>query len=270
MRNSSKIEASRRPKKALALGVSMLLAFSALSSPAAAGNDGLRLGIGIGALIINEMAKGAKNGNRGRSPGKGDTLIGRVGEEPVRNKRSGKVKGGASGVAAGAVAAFALPEVGPSIEWRPDPSSVAIDPVATAAVSSEEANPSPALAADLNETPENVSTQQDIAAATSVALTDETGFTWGEVSPEVAEKVKAATQLGMKPSDAIRALSGLPGPKVEEKTVPVVEPVVEVKAMQASEQKIEETVAVPVDEASAVEPVPVVQEVKKPSPDLDL
>ncbi|WP_085034967.1 hypothetical protein [Ensifer aridi] len=266
MRNSSKIEISRRSKKALALGVSALLAFSALPAPAAAGSDGLRLGIGIGALIINEMAKGAKNSNRGRSPGKGDTLIGRVGEEPVRNKRSGKVKGGAAGVAAGAVAAFALPEVGPAIEWRPDPSSVAIDPVATAAVSSEEANPSPALASDLKETPE------EVAAVTPVVLTDETGFTWGEVSPEMAEKVKAATQLGMKPSDAIRALSGLPGPKVDEMKVPVAEPVVEAKAEEVIEETNAEPASVPVDGtvAAAVEPVPEVEEVKKPSPDLDL
>lgn len=221
-----------RTKKAAALGLSAMMAFTALSVPAQAG-DGARLGLGLGLAIIGEIAKGAGKSS-GRQPGRGDKLIGRVGEKPTRNSSSRKGNSVAPAAGAAAVVALALPEFGPVVEWRPDPAAVAINTV-VAGTEQTEGNPSPtALAfADVSEdiafTPPPELTDEGVMVAVdqSVPLTDETGFYWGEVDPTTAQRIEALIGTGMKPSEAIRALASLPGPQVPQQVAPVSEPVEE-------------------------------------------
>ncbi|AYM66205.1 hypothetical protein G6L68_25300 [Agrobacterium fabrum] len=209
-------------KKTTAI-IAVLLS-TALASPAAAG--GKELGIGLGVYLLGKAIEGAKNGGGNqRRAGKGDQLIGRVGEEPSRNNRARNGNKVAPAVAAGGAAAvaYALPEDGkaPIPEMKPTPEQMA-----------EYA----ALQASLPSTPD-----EDIDE--SVPLTDELGRYWGVVAPADAEKVEAAVKLGLKPSVVIPEVTGLklPEPKQEQQQqLPT--PTIEVQTAEAVPEKKQEVV----------------------------
>ncbi|MGO7674892.1 hypothetical protein ACC685_33560, partial [Rhizobium ruizarguesonis] len=105
--------------------VAALFSMTALASPAAAGGDGVRLGLGLGAAILGEVLKGAGKGHaQGREPRRGDTLIGRVGEDQPERSQPRKRK--AAPAAAPEVAYAAVPEFGPMVEARPDPATLVV------------------------------------------------------------------------------------------------------------------------------------------------
>lgn len=117
-------------KKTSVALVAALFSMTALSAPARADGDMIRLGIGLGAALLGEAMKGGgKGGQRqsGRQPRKGDTLIGRVGEEePSRRNNGARVRNKvAPAAAAGAVALAALPDIGPLPEARPSDEEIA-------------------------------------------------------------------------------------------------------------------------------------------------
>ncbi|MBY3314759.1 hypothetical protein [Rhizobium laguerreae] len=104
----------------------LTVALLAGAAPARAG-DGAGLLIGAGVLLLQKaIENGSKGGHRqsGRQPGKGDVLIGRVGEvdnDTGRNK-SARSK---NKVAPAAVALVALPENIPVPEARPSDTEIA-------------------------------------------------------------------------------------------------------------------------------------------------
>lgn len=200
-------------KKQLTAITAAMFAMTALAAPAKA-NDAVRLGVGILGLVINEAAKGGKGRSAERRPGRGDTMIGRVGEAPAQRRGSASRKAGA--VAAGtAVAALALPETGPAIEWRPDPASIVIADAAEPTVGSSvddfetASTEAPLSSSSLDQD----NAPAPVVAAGPVELSDENGIYWGTVDGATAEKIDAAEKLGMKRSQAIVALSGLPMPE---------------------------------------------------------
>jgi hypothetical protein len=171
------------------IAVTTVAMLSSAAAPAFADDMFKRLIIGGAAMAVGELIKsGAKGGSRssGREPRRGDTLIGRVGDEGSSRRSSGAGKGAAA-TAAVAAAAITLPELGPSIEFRPSEQEMAA--YRAAPTSSEAEN------------------------GEAVTLTDEAGVVWGKVAPEIAAKIDQAKALGMKPSQAFAALSGLPEPK---------------------------------------------------------
>ncbi|NEJ83239.1 hypothetical protein GR268_42950, partial [Rhizobium leguminosarum] len=81
-------------KKTITATIAALVLTTSLVGPAAADNDFLRLGIGVGAALLGEAIKGGGNHRSGgRQPGKGDTLVGPVGGKQQSNRQaSGKGK----------------------------------------------------------------------------------------------------------------------------------------------------------------------------------
>jgi len=235
-------------KKTTAI-IAVLLS-TAVAAPAQA-NDGVRLGIGVGALIINEMMKGGNN-KAGGKRNKDDQLIGRVGEEPApRNTGSRNRNKVAPTVAAGGAAAavaYALPEgdKAPIPETKPTPEQMA-----------EYA----ALQASSSSTP--ISDEFD----EGIPLHDEQGRYWGVVSPDEAEKVDAAVKLGMKPSTVIPEMTGLKLPEaVEPEPKPPTFPTVDVQTAEAAPEKQQEVVpAMPSPDAVVQDTV----EVKEPPAAVD-
>lgn len=210
-------------KKTTAI-IAVLLS-TAIASPAAAG--GKELGIGLGVYLLGKAIEGAQKGGIQRRAGKGDQLIGRVGEEGSRNNGARNRNKVAPAVAAGGAAAvaYALPEgdKAPIPEIKPTPEQMA-----------EYA----ALQASRPSTPD-----EDIDE--SVPLTDELGRYWGAVAPADAEKVEVAVKLGIKPSVAIPEMTGLklPEPKQDPKPEPL--PTVEVQTAEAADKKQEVVPAMP-------------------------
>ena len=95
------------------------------AAPAFAGDEAMRLGIGLGLGILGQMMKGGgkSHGNR-----KGGTYIGRVGDREAqaqpRKRTGGKATAAVAGATAGAAAvAFALPEgdKAPTPQPKPTP-----------------------------------------------------------------------------------------------------------------------------------------------------
>lgn len=148
-------------KKTTTAILAALFSMTALSTPALA-NDAVRIGVGILGLVINEAAKGSNKGNA-RRPGKGDTLIGRVGEEPRRNNGGRARNKGTQAAAAAAVALATLPETGPFPEARPSDEEIAqllsgptpsidgVDPDATTAAIADSSAEQPAVSAGVEE-----------------------------------------------------------------------------------------------------------------------
>lgn len=186
-----------------AAAVASLLACSSLSGPAYAG-DGARLGIGLGIMLLDQVVKGGSKGHSaGREPGRGDTLIGRVGESESHGSRNTSRKRNAPA----AEELASLPETGPVIEFRPDPDSILADQTPTSVDDIETA------ATDLAPSPSSGNPEATVKRTGPVALSDEYGVFWGNVDPATADKVDQATKLGMKRSLALQALSGLPMPE---------------------------------------------------------
>lgn len=204
---------------------------SAIAVPAHA-NDAVKIGVGILGLVINEAAKAGNKGNQ-RRPGKNDTLIGRVGEQPRGSGRSSNRAAPAAAAGAAAVAAIALPDGEQA-------------PIPTAKPTAVEMSEYAALIASSPST-----TEMDIDEG--VPLYDEQGRYWGSVTPDEAQKVDQAVALGMKPSAVIPNLLGLKLPEVEGKSMDV--PVV-ASSEPAPEQVAEVPAApvAPIEEAKA-EPV---------------
>lgn len=195
-------------------------------------NDAVRIGAGILGLVINEVSKNRQSGGNRGPRNKGDTLIGRVGEEPrqSQNRRAGNGNKVAP-AAAVAVAALALPEVGPLPEAKPTPEEM------TAYIASLDTAPL-VVSGEAVEVAGNGDfpivggadmAQQGKAEAydfdrpkygtvwnlsrTKGTVFDEYRVAWGDVSPEVALAIDKATDGGMKRSDAIKQFSpyGEPG-----------------------------------------------------------
>lgn len=171
------------------------------AAPAFAGDEAMRLGIGLGIAVLGQMMKGGKN-HGGK---KGGTLVGRVGDRQTqgqnRKRTGGKATAAVAGAGAAAVALVALPagEKAPIPVAKPTPEELA----------AWNANP-----ASHDQSPDPFSSpipSQDETAQIdeSVPLYDEQGRFWGEAAPAQVEKIEAAIKLGMKPSDAIPALTGL-------------------------------------------------------------
>lgn len=222
---------------------------SAIAVPAHA-NDAVRLGVGILGLVISEATKGGGKGGNQRRPGKGDQMIGRVGEEPARNNRArsgNKVAGGAAAVAGGAtVAALALPD-GDQI------------PVPVTKPTEQEMAEYAALLAS---SPSTAEEQFD----ESVPLYDEQGRYWGAVAPDDVEKVEKAVALGMKPSTVIPDMLGLKLPEIEVQSaqVPLIAST-STTSQQAAQAEGDLKAAVVAESSAgstAVEVVPVVDKVE--------
>lgn len=212
-------------KKTTAI-IAVLLS-TAIASPAAAG--GKELGIGLGVYLLGKAIEGAqKGGGNQRRPGKGDQLIGRVGDEPSRNNRARSGNKAAPAVTAGSAAAavaYVLPEGDKA-------------PIPEAKPTAEQMAEYAALQAASPSTPDEDQIDE------GVPLHDELGRYWGAVSPADAEKVEAAVKLGMKPSVVIPEVTGLklPEPKPEAFPTPTT---VEVQTAEATDTKQEAVPAMP-------------------------
>ncbi|ANL74267.1 hypothetical protein AMC83_PA00040 (plasmid) [Rhizobium phaseoli] len=215
-------------KKTITATIAALFLTTSLVGPAAAGNDLLRLGIGVGAALIGEAMKGGGNHRSGgREPGKGDTLLGPVGgkQQPTR-QASGKSKPAkaddkaqwASYVPTTPPIPAAKPTDEEMVAWAaaaPEREAqeqqadaemaeapvVATDATTTAAVT---ARPSPA--ADVAAVP----SAAPIEEATEEAR-DAEGHYWGKITPSQMEKARKLGNLGIPMSEAYRAV-GLKGP----------------------------------------------------------
>jgi hypothetical protein len=188
-----------------AAAIAGLLACTSISAPAFAGGDGVGLGIGLGVLLLDQIAKGSKGHAGGRQPGRGDTLIGRVGDGDSQGSRnSGSRK---RNNVAPAEQFAAVPENGPVIEFRPDPATLVAEDV-PAPIDDIETAATDLTPASIPEIP-----QQPVKQSGPAAMSDEYGVYWGNVDAATADKIDQATKLGMKRSQAIQALSGLPMPE---------------------------------------------------------
>ncbi|ANL87073.1 hypothetical protein [Rhizobium phaseoli] len=268
-------------KKTITATIAALFLTTSLVGPAAAGNDLLRLGIGVGAALIGEAMKGGGNHRSGgREPGKGDTLLGPVGgkQQPTR-QASGKSKPAkaddkaqwASYVPTTPPIPASKPTDEEMVAWAaavPEREAqeqqadaemaqapvVATDATTTAAVTATPAaDVAVAPTAPAEEATEEarygdeywgkitksqmekalkfgslgMSTpdayraiglkgpiDEQAAEPTGFDLIDENGKLWGNVPKEKADNVWKAVDMGMKPSDAIRAIAKLEDPDV--------------------------------------------------------
>lgn len=269
-------------KKTITATIAALFLSTSLVGPAAANDDLLRLGIGLGATIIGQAMKGGGNHrSSGREPGRGDTLLGPVGgkQQPTR-QASGKSKPAkaddkaqwASYVPTTPAIPLAKPTDEEMVAWAaaaPEREAqeqqaeaemaeapvVATDATTTAAVT---ATPAPSAdVAAVPSAPAEEATEElrfgdeywgkvtksqrdkadkfvslgmsypdayraiglkgpidEQAEPTGYDLIDENGRLWGNVPKEKADNVWKAVDMGMKPSDAIRAIAKLEDPDV--------------------------------------------------------
>ncbi|NHT78927.1 hypothetical protein G8E10_24825 [Rhizobiaceae bacterium CRRU44] len=196
-------------KTAISITAAMF-AMTALSSPARADGDLLRLGIGIGATILGEAMKGGKD----RQPRRGDKLEGRVGDrQQTRERQTRNTKGReAAPATAAAVATLALPEVIPTPEAKPTAEEMAV--WLADAPNREQAEIEIAADAEMRGVQpalDQTTTAATTTEAATVELVDNDGKSWGKVSAEQHAKAMKFASLGMTLADAYRAI-GLKGP----------------------------------------------------------
>ncbi|NKK58794.1 hypothetical protein GFM44_23125 [Rhizobium leguminosarum bv. viciae] len=238
----------------------LTVALLAGAAPARAG-DGAGLIIGAGVLLLQKAIEGgSKGGHRqsGRQPGKGDVLIGRVGE--VDNDTGRNKSARSKNKVAPAVALVALPENIPVPEARPSDTEIAqllarpipaddgVDQAATTAAIADASAGQPTSSAasgvevaqamnpDIMAPPSDTfadgsdgsellaaeQPQQKKAAVdygtvwnkahTKGSVFDERQEYWLDASADVIAKIDAATEGGMKRSEAIVANSDMAAP----------------------------------------------------------
>jgi hypothetical protein len=188
--------------------IAALFLTTSLAAPAAANDDVIRLGLGLGAALLGEAMKGGGNGKA--QPRRGDKLEGRVDGKPLRQgQRTSKNKKQDSAGKAAVAGGFALPAVGPLIEAKP--TSEQMD-VWIASASERDAQDE---AAEIEMAAGPVIATDDTTTAAveeaTIEITDEHGKSWGMVTPTQQAKINEFIPLGMGLSDSYRAI-GLKGP----------------------------------------------------------
>ncbi|MGH0214399.1 hypothetical protein NKY66_10845 [Sinorhizobium meliloti] len=279
-------------KKTITTTIAALFLSTSLVGPAAANDDLIRFGIGLGATLLGEAMKGGGN-NRQAQPRKGDKLEGRVDGKPTRQgsqQTAMSKKQREEAEKAEWAARFPVPSVGPTPEAKPTPEQM----TAWLAAAPEREAQEAAAEAEMAQAPV-IATADTTTAAVEVAQTesqvqpaeeatveildaggqswgfvttgqaakarqlmelgvnqieayraiglkgpvepeepetfdliDENGKLWGSAPKEVADNVWKAVDLGMKPSEAIRAIAKLPDPAIAE---------AEAEAAKADEEK---------------------------------
>lgn len=207
-------------KKTITTTLAALFLTTSLVGPAAANDDLIRLGIGLGATLLGEAMKGGGN-NRQAQPRKGDKLEGRVDGKPTRqgsqqtaknNKQQSKEAEKAEWAAR-----FPVPAVGPTPETKPTPEEMtawlAAAPEREAQEDAAEAEMAagPVVATDATTTAAVEAAQASQVEAATVELFDNQNQSWGKVSPTQAAKASEFSRLGMTAADSYRAI-GLRGP----------------------------------------------------------
>ncbi len=204
-------------KKTFASTIAALFMTTSLVGPAAASDDAIRLGLGIGGMLLGEMMKGG--GNRQRQPGKGDKLDGRVDGKPTR-QASGKRQQSKAAPKEDEVVHLPIPMNVPIPEGRPSAEVM----TAWIAAAPEREEQEAAAEAEMMQAPV-VATDQTTTAAVEVAqasqtleteaadveLRDNDGKYWGMVTPSQRAKASEFSSLGMNLADSYRAI-GLTGP----------------------------------------------------------
>lgn len=231
-----------------------LFSMTALSVPARANDDLIRLGIGVGAALLGEAMKGGGNRQNGAQPRKGDKMIGRVDGKQTKGQKQEPRQTAKKRQAAPAdeVAYAPLPAIVPLPEDKPTADEMAAWIAAAPEREAMEAQAEAEIAAHV----EQVAEQTTTAEAEGIDLIDENGRLWGNVPDATADKVWKAVDLGMKPSAAFAALSGLPDPSLaEDKAKADAEAVAQAKA--AEDEKARQAVAAmladkPAEEAAKV------------------
>ncbi|WP_425624928.1 hypothetical protein [Agrobacterium radiobacter] len=207
--------------KKITTTIAALFLTTSLVGPAAANDDLIRLGVGLGAALLGEAMKGGGN-NRQAQPRKGDKLEGRVDGKPTRQGSQQTAKGKSKPQSEEAekaewAARFPIPAVGPVVETKPTPEQMtawlAAAPEREAQDEAAEAEMAagPVVATDATTTAavETASASQPEEA--SIEITDENGKSWGMVTPTQQAKANEFGALGMGLSDSYRAI-GLKGP----------------------------------------------------------
>ncbi|ANL11987.1 MULTISPECIES: hypothetical protein [unclassified Rhizobium] len=219
-------------KKTITATIAALFMTTSLIGPAAAGNDLLRLGIGVGAALIGEAMKGGGNHRSGgREPGKGDTLLGPVGgkQQPTR-QASGKSKptkaDDKAQWASYVPTTPAIPAAKPTDEEMVAWAAAAPEREAQEEQAEAEMAQAPVVATDATTTAAVTATPTaDVAAAPTAPAeeaTEEARYGdeyWGKITKSQMEKALKFGSLGMSTPDAYRAI-GLKGPIDEQAAEP--------------------------------------------------
>lgn len=231
--------------KKTAILTAAMFAMTALSTPARANDDAIRLGIGIAGALIGEAMKGGGNRQNGAQPRKGDQMIGRVDGKPIKGQKQEPRQTAKKRQAAPAsdVAYAPLPEIVPTPEDKPTADEMAAWIAAAPEREAMEAQAEAEIAADLAPVAEPTTTTTANADDDGQRdLLDENGKLWGSVPEEMANRVWQAVDLGMKPSQAIPAITGLADPSIAEaKAKADAEAVAQAKA--AEDEKARQAVA---------------------------
>lgn len=232
----------------------LALALLSGAAPARAG-DGAGIAIGLGVMLLEQAIKAdsRKGGQQSRrQPGKGDVLIGRVGEnEPVSRNNSARARDKIPPAATVATASAALPEAGPVIEFRPSDAEVA-NLIARPIPSDENvglvsATETDGLSNEITNVVERVDGNQSVVAdygtvwnrtKTVGSVFDERSEYWLDAPADVIAKIDTATSGGMKRSEAIAANTEMAAPgktKAQAAT--------ELAEREASERRLDEAEA---------------------------
>jgi hypothetical protein len=198
--------------KKLTTTIAALFLTTSLAAPAAANDDMIRLGVGLGAALLGEVMKGGGNGKA--QPRRGDKREGRVDGKPTRERsqQTAKTKKQPQSEEADKAewaARFPIPAIGPIIETKPTPEQM--DVWIAAAPEREEQD----AAAEVEIAAGPVIAMEDATTAAveeaSIEITDENGKSWGLVTQTQMAKINEFIPLGMGLSDSYRAI-GLKGP----------------------------------------------------------
>ncbi|WP_429819051.1 hypothetical protein [Ensifer sp. B1-9] len=205
-------------KKTITTTIAALLISTSVVGPAAANDDLIRLGIGLGATLLGEAMKGG--GNSQARPRNGDKLEGRVDGKPIRqgsNQTAKTKKQREEAEKAEWAARFPVPNVGPVPEAKPTPEQMtawlaaAPEREAQDAAAEAEMAAGPVVATDATTTAAVETTQASQLEEATVELFDNTNQSWGKVTPTQAAKADEFARLGMSRADSYRAI-GRRGP----------------------------------------------------------
>lgn len=191
-----------------------MFAMTALSTPARADADAIRLGVGIGAMIIGEIAKGAGKGGNKRKP-EGRVERRQKPQSGQRDRNRTKTTKTAAGAATAAAVALALPEVGPLPEAKPTAEQMTawLADAPNRAQAEVEAAEGVALAEAIDPATTAATTAE--AETATVDMVDEQNRNWGKLTPTDAKKAWDMVALGMTPSQAFEAFPSLSAPVAE-------------------------------------------------------
>lgn len=204
-------------KKTITTTIATLFLTTSLVGPAAANDDLLRLGIGIGAAVLGEAFGGG--GNRQAQPRRGDKMEGRVDGKPMRQapQQTQTAKGNSKKKSEEAeeakwAALYPIPTVGPVLDGKPTPEEMEAWVAAAPEREAQDAAAEVEMAAGpvvATETTADVTSGQSEEA--TIEITDEHGNYWGKITPSQSRRQNEFGGLGMGLSDSFRAI-GLKGP----------------------------------------------------------